>query len=112
MYMDFITRLPKTRKQHDAIMVMVDKLRKDTHYIPINSTFKAINIANIFLKDVFRLHGVPKTISNRDTKFTSKFWKYLFERLDTQLGFSTSYHPQKDEQIKWTNQIIEHMLRM
>ena len=78
-------------------MVVVDKLRKYTHFIPIKSTFKAINITEIFLKEVFRMLGVPKTIIfDRDAKFTSEFWKALFEGLDTQLGFNTSYHPQMD----------------
>jgi hypothetical protein len=60
--MDFITGLPNTIKQHDAIMVVVDKLRKATHFIPIKSTYKAIYVANVFMKEIFRLHGLPKTI--------------------------------------------------
>jgi hypothetical protein len=93
--MDFITGFPKTIKQHDAIMVVVDKLRKETHFIPIKSTFKAIDVANVFMKEIFRLHGLPKTIiSDRDAKFTSSFWKILFASLGTQLAFSMAYHPQ------------------
>jgi hypothetical protein len=73
--MDFITGFPKTVKQHDAIMVVVDKLSKATHFIPIKSNFKAIDIANVFMKEIFNLHVFPKTIiSDRDTKFTSNFW--------------------------------------
>jgi hypothetical protein len=73
--MDFITGFPKTIKQHDVIMVVVDKLSKETHFIPIKSTFKSIDIANVFMKEIFKLHGLPKTIiSDRDTKFTSNFW--------------------------------------
>lgn len=65
-------------------MVVVDKLSKDTHLIPIKSTFKCINIAEIFMKDVFGMHGVPKTIIiDQDAKFTSKFWKALFDGLNT-----------------------------
>jgi hypothetical protein len=72
--MDFITGLPKIAKQHDAIMVVVDKLSKATHFISIKYTFKDINIANVFMKQIFRLHGFPKTIiSDRDAKFTSNF---------------------------------------
>jgi hypothetical protein len=82
--MDFITSLPMKVIQHDEIMVVVDKLSKETHFIPIKSTFKAIDFSNIFLKDFFRLHGLPKTIiSDRDTKFTSIFWKILFASLGT-----------------------------
>jgi hypothetical protein len=78
--MDFITRFPKTVKQHDAIMVVVDKLSKVAHFIPIKSTFKAVNVADIFMKEIFKLHGIPTTIiSDRDSKFTSRFWKGLFK---------------------------------
>ena len=95
--MDFITGLPKTNKQHDSIMVVVDKLSKAAHFIPVKSTFKAINIADIFMKEIFRLHGISKVvISDRDVKFTSNFWKSLFKGLDTQLNFSIAYHPQTD----------------
>jgi hypothetical protein len=60
-------------------MVVVDKLRKTTHFIPIKSTIKVIDVVDIFMKDIFRLHGLSKTIiSDRDAKFTSKFWKDLF----------------------------------
>jgi hypothetical protein len=73
--MDFIMGFPKTVKQHDVIMVVVDKLRKETHFVSIKSNFKAIDIANVFVKEIFKLHGFPKTIiSDRDTKFTSNFW--------------------------------------
>jgi hypothetical protein len=73
--MDFIIGFPKIVKQHDAIMVVVDKLSKETHFIPIKSSFKAIVIANVFVKEIFKLHGFPKTIiSDKDTKFTSNFW--------------------------------------
>jgi len=93
--MDFITCLPKNVKQHDAIMVVVDKLRKEAHFIPIESTFKVIDVVDVFMKQIFRLHGIPKTIiSDRDTKFTSNFWKGLFVGLGTQLVFNTTYHPQ------------------
>jgi hypothetical protein len=111
--MDFIMGLPKTVKQHDAIMVVVDKLSKETHFIPIKSTFKSIDIANVFMKEIFKLHGFPKTIiSDRDAKFTSNFWKSLFAGLETQLAFSTTYHPQTDGQTKRVNKVLEDMLRM
>jgi transposase InsO family protein len=94
-------------------MVVIDKLSKSAHFIPVKSTFKAINIVEIFMKENFRLHGIPKmVISDRDVKFTSTFWKELFAGLNTNLNFSTSYHPQMDGQIERTNQIIEDMLCM
>jgi hypothetical protein len=69
--MDFITGFPRIVKKHDAIMVVVDKLSKVAHFIPIKSTFKAIDVVNVFMKYIFNFHGVPKTIiSNRDMKLT------------------------------------------
>jgi hypothetical protein len=60
--MDFITELPKSVKQNDVIMVVVDKLSKSSHFVPVKSTYKAIDIVNIFMKDIFRLHGMPRDI--------------------------------------------------
>ena len=72
---------------------MVDKLSKFAHFIPVKSTYKAINIAEIFMKEIFRLHGIPKMLtSNRDVKFTSTFWKELFAGLNTNLNFRTIFH--------------------
>jgi hypothetical protein len=99
--MDFITGLPTSNKQNDAIMVVVDKLSKSAHFIPVRSTCKAIDIAQVFMKEIFRLHGMPKEIvSDRDTKFTSNFWKSLMAGLETKLLFSTAYHPQTDGQTE------------
>jgi hypothetical protein len=93
--MDFITGLPTSTKQNDTIMVVVDKLSKFCHFIPIKSTCKAIDISQVFMKEIFRLHGMPKEIvSDRDMKFTSNFWKSLMVGLETKLLFSTTYHPQ------------------
>ena len=111
--MDFITVLPRLAKQNDAIMVMVEKLSKSAHFVPIKSTCKAIDIANIFMKEIFRLHGMPREIVfDRDTRFTSSFWKSLMAGLETKLLFSTAYNLQTDGQTKRVNQILEDMLRM
>jgi ribosomal protein L21E len=111
--LDFITGLPRNAKQNDSIMVVVDKLSKAAHFIPVKSTYKAINIAEIFMKEIFRLHGIPKVIiSDRDVKFTGNFWKALFQGLDTKLNFSTAFHPQTDGQTERVNQVLEDMLRM
>ena len=92
--MDFITGFPMTWRQHDSIMVVVDKLTKETHFIPVKSMHKTDDIAKIFMNDIFKLHGLPKAIvSNRDVKFTFNFWKGLFVYLGTKLNFSTSYLP-------------------
>eukprot|EP00253_Pinus_taeda_P028795 PITA_28795 len=110
--MDFITWLPKSKKGNDSIMVVVDKLSKSAHFILVQSTYRAAQIANIFMQNIFRLHGLPKTIiSDCDVKFTSAFWKTLFEGLGTQLKFITAYHPQTDGQTERVNQVVEDMLR-
>eukprot|EP00253_Pinus_taeda_P016605 PITA_16605 len=110
--MDFITGLPKTKRNNDSIFVVVDKLSKTAHFIPVQSTYRAAQIAHIFMQNVFKLHGLPKTIiSDRDVKFTSAFWKTLFVELGTQLNFSTAYHPQTDGQTERVNQMVEDMLR-
>ena len=95
--MDFITKLQRTSKQHDSIMVVVDKLIKASHFIPVKPTHKEANIVDIYMREIARLHGIPKTIvSDRDPKFTSKFWKGLFKGDKTNLNFSTAYHPESD----------------
>ena len=93
----FYYGLPKSKKKNDSIFVVIDKLSKATHFIPMKLTYKVVNIANIFLKEIFRLHGIPKAIIlDQDVKFTRKFWRSLFSVLDTYLNFSTAYHPQMD----------------
>ena len=89
-------------------MVMVDKLGKVTYFIPIKLTYKAINIADRFMREIFRLHGTPKIIiDDRDAKFTSIFWTSLFTDMDTKLNFSIAYHPQKNGQTKRVNGILK-----
>jgi hypothetical protein len=111
--MDFITKLPRTNKQHDYIMVVVDKLTKAAHFILVKLTLKEANLADIYLREIARLHGMPKTIvSNRDPKFTSNFWKGFFQEFGTNMHFSTTYHPESDGKTERVNQIIEDMLRM
>eukprot|EP00253_Pinus_taeda_P036010 PITA_36010 len=110
--MDFIIGFPKTRKNNNSIMVVVDKLSKSAHFIPVQATYRAIQIAHIFMQNIFRLHGLPKTIIlDHHVKFTSVFWKTLFAELGTQLNFSIAYHPQTDGQTERVNQVVEDMLR-
>ena len=83
-----------TTRQHDSIMVVVDTLTNESHFIPFKSMYKDDSIAKIFMNDIFRLHGFPKEIiSERNPKFTSNFWKGLFVDLGTKLNFNTAYHP-------------------
>ena len=72
-------RLPRNQNLNDSIMVVVDKLSKEAQFIPVKTTYKAANIADIFLKQIFRLHKIPKVIiSDRDPKFTGNVWKSFF----------------------------------
>ena len=102
-----------TWRQNDSIMVVVDKLTKEAHFIPIKSTHKTDDIAKIFMKENFKLHGFPKAIvSNRDVKFISNFWKGLFVDFGRKLNFSMAYHSHTDGQIERVNQVLEDMLSM
>ena len=77
--MDFVTRLPKVSGGFDSIFVVVDKLTKVAHFLPLRTSATAADVAPIFVKEIVRLHGVPtRIISDRDAKFTSKFWKAMF----------------------------------
>lgn len=110
---DFITGLPKTVRHHDSITVVVDRLKKVAPFILVKSTLLASDVAQVFIRDVVRLHGIPKKIVlDRDEKLTYKFWKELFAGLGIELAFSTTYHPQTDRQKKSVNRILEDMLRM
>lgn len=85
-------------------MVVVEKFSKASHFIPVKSTHKTSDILRIFMREVFKSHGLPKAIvSNRDAKFTSNFWKGLFQDLGTQLNFGTCYHPQTHGKTKRVN---------
>jgi hypothetical protein len=94
-------------------MVVVENITKDAHFIPVKSMHKETNIAEIYMREISKLHGVPKIIvSDRDSKFTSNFQKGIFKGFETNLNFSTTYHPKKDGQTTRVNQVIEDMLRM
>ena len=85
-------------------MVVVDKLKKEANFIPVKSTHKIDDIAKIFMKEIFKFHGLFKAIVyDRDVKFTSNFWKGLFADLGTKLNFSTAYHPQTGGQTERVN---------
>ena len=95
--MDFITGLPRTRSGYDSIWVVVDRLTKVAHFIPVKTTYTSVKLAKIYMTRIVCLHGVPRTIvSHRGTQFTSKFWNQLHHTLGTRLEFSTAFHPQTD----------------
>ncbi|GJR18619.1 retrotransposon protein, putative, ty3-gypsy subclass [Tanacetum coccineum] len=110
--MDFVTKLPKTTSGQDTIWVIVDRLTKSAHFLPMKETDSMEKLTRQYLKEVVSRHGVPVLIiSDRDSKFTSHFWKSLNEALGTQLDMSTAYHPQIDGQSERTIQTLEDMLR-
>ena len=110
---DFITSLPTTAKGKDALMVVVDRMTKMVHLTSTTSTATAMDVARMFLRDVWRLHGVPRSVvSDRDTKFVSLFWKELMRLLGSRLRMSSAYHPQTDGQTEKTNDVVETTLRI
>jgi hypothetical protein len=109
--MDFITGLPRVQGR-DCIFVVVDRLTKFAHFFAIPMDYKAIQVAELFFREVFRLHGLPRQIvSDRDGRFISAFWQELFRLVGTELATSTSYHPQTDGQTKIVNKWVEGYLR-
>ena len=110
--LDFITKLPTTMRGHDSILVVVDMLSKMAHFIPMRETCTAEQVAELFVDHVVRHHGLPKTlVSDRDTRFTGKFWQALFGMCGTRLNLSTAFHPQTDGQTERMNRTLEESLR-
>jgi hypothetical protein len=110
--MDFVTGLPRTQKGNDSIWVIIDHLTKVAHFIPVKTTYGGATLARIYLKEIVRLHGIPrKIVSDRGTQFTSKFWTSLQKAMGTKLDFSTAYHPQTDGQTERVNKVLEDLLR-
>ena len=82
--MDFIIGLPRTRSKYDSIWVVVDRLTKVAHFIPVKTTYMSAKLAKIYMSRIVCLHGIPRTIvSDRGTQFTSKFWHQLHQTLGT-----------------------------
>jgi hypothetical protein len=110
--MDLITKLPRTPRNFDAIWVIVDRLTKSAHFIAMRESSSAEKLADIYVREIVARHGVPVTvISDRDVRFTSRFWGKFHEDLGTRLQFSTAFHPQTDGQSERTIQTLEDMLR-
>ena len=110
--MDFITDLPLSGT-FDSIMVVKCRLSKQAHFIPCNKAISGKETAELFMKEIFRLHGSPHSIvSDRDTRFTSAFWQRFHELLQTKLNMSTAFHPETDGSTEVLNQVLEQYLRI
>lgn len=108
---DFITGLPKS-SGFEVIMVVVDRLTKYAHFIPLKHSYSAASVAQLFMDNIYKLHGLPTDIvSDRDPVFTSKFWGELMEKIGVKLNMGTAYHPQTDGQTENVNQCLEQYLR-
>ncbi|GKC58628.1 putative reverse transcriptase domain-containing protein, partial [Tanacetum coccineum] len=111
--MDFMTKLPRTSSGHDTIWVIVDRLTKSAHFLPKREDYKMKRLARLYLNEIVARHGVPiSIISDRDSRFTSRFWKSMQEALGTLLDMSTTYHPQTDGKSEHTIQTLKDMLRV
>jgi hypothetical protein len=109
--MDFITGLPRVQGR-DCIFVSVERLTKFSHFFSIPTHYKAIQVVELFFKEVFRLHGLPRQIvSDRDGRLINAFWQNIFRLTGTELDMSTSYHPQRYGQTEIINKWVEGYLR-
>ena len=110
--MDFITSSPRTSHGYNSIWVIIDRLTKSAHFLPVKANYAVEKYAELYLTKIVCLHGVPKSIvSARGSQFTAQFWKSLHDAMGTNISFSTAYHPQTGGQTERVNQILKDMLR-
>jgi len=110
--MDLIVKLPRTARGHDSIAVFVCRLSKMVHLCPCAESIAAHELAELFVANVFRLHGLPRElVSDRDTRFTSAWWSEVCRLLGIRQAMSSSYHPETDGQTERTNRTLEQVLR-
>ncbi|KAD4180371.1 hypothetical protein E3N88_28962 [Mikania micrantha] len=106
--MDFITKLPRTPQGFDSIWVIVDRLTKSAHFLPIQEDYKMEKLSTLYINEIIARNGTPTSIiSDRDSRFTSRFWQSLQKALGTRVNLSTAYHPQTDGQSERTIQTLE-----
>ncbi|GKA57919.1 putative reverse transcriptase domain-containing protein [Tanacetum coccineum] len=109
---NFVTKLPRTSSGHDTIWVIVDRLTKSAHFLPMREDYKMERLVGLYLNEIVARHGVPiSIISDRNSRFTSRFYQSMQEALGSRLDMSTTYHPQTDGQSERTIQTLEDMLR-
>ncbi|GJX41602.1 putative reverse transcriptase domain-containing protein [Tanacetum coccineum] len=110
--MDFITKLPRSSQGFDTIWVIMDRLTKSAHFLPIRENDPLDKLARLYLNRIVARHGIPASIiCDRDGRFTSNFWRSFQKALGTDTCMSTAYHPETDGQSKRTIQTLEDMLR-
>jgi IS30 family transposase len=110
--MDFIVGLPCTQKGNDSIWVIVDRLTKVAHFLPVKAKYSVSRLAELYVDNILKLHGAPRSIvSDRGPQFTAQFWKSLHASMGIESNYSTAFHPQTDGQTERVNQILEDLLR-
>ncbi|GJR64644.1 putative reverse transcriptase domain-containing protein [Tanacetum coccineum] len=110
--MDFVTKLPRTSSGHGTIWVIMDRLNKSAHFLPMREDYNMERLARLYLNEIIARHGVPiSIILDHDSHFTSRFWQSMQEALGTRLDMSMAYHPQTDGQSERTIQTLKDMLR-
>ena len=110
--MDFVSDFPLTQRKHDSVWVIVERLTKFAHFLPVRLDYSMDRLEELYVNEIVWLHGIPLSIvSDRDPRFMSRFWKELQSALGTRLNFSTTFHPQTDGQSERVIQVLEDMLR-
>ena len=110
--MDFVSGFPLTQRKHDAVWVIVDRLTKSAHSLPVRLDYSMDRLAELYVSEIVRLHGILVSIVfNRNPRFMSRFWNELQLAFGTRLNFNIAFHPQTDGQSERVIQVLEDMFR-